>query len=285
MAHGVSFGGAVRCIGVASALGAPFPGCEAGPAALRERGLLDVLGRMGVATDWREVLPAGTGKLGPLLREVADTVENSILAGLRPLVIGGDHAIAAGTWRGVARGLGRVPGLIWLDAHLDAHTPATTPSGNPHGMPLAALLGLGDETMTGIPGPCLDPARVAVIGVRSYEPEESLHLASRGVRVYGAEEVAVRGLLEVFAEARARVNGSYWGISLDLDALDPVFAPGVSTPVSGGLSPDALLPLLAGLLHEPNFVALELAEYNPSRDQDGRTATFVIDLARVLAAA
>lgn len=274
----ISLDPVVRCIGVASALGAPFPGCDAGPAALRQAGLPEAIRGQGLVVHWEDVQPASIRSLGALLREVADKVHDAVLAGERPLIVGGDHAIAAGTWRGIGRGLGEPPGVIWLDAHLDAHTPRTTHTGNAHGMPLAALLGLGEETMTGIDGPLLDPARVAVIGVRSYEPEETEHLSALGVRVYMADEVTERGLPEIFREARVRVDGSYWGISLDLDSLDPADAPGVSTPVEGGLSPDELVRAMAGVLRLPHFVGMELVEYNPWRDEHGRTAQLAMQL-------
>jgi ornithine--oxo-acid transaminase len=224
------------------------------------------------------VQPASIHSLPSLLREVADMAHDAIAAGERPLIIGGDHAIAAGTWRGIGRGLGEPPGLIWLDAHLDAHTPRTTHTGNAHGMPLAALLGLGEEAMTGVDGPQLDPARLAVIGVRSYEPEETEHLAGLGVRVYMAEEVKARGLPEIFREARDHLDGGYWGISLDLDSLDPHYAPGVSTPVEGGLSPAELTQAMASVLRLPLFVGMELVEYNPWRDEHGRTAKLAMQL-------
>ncbi|WP_153146673.1 ornithine--oxo-acid transaminase [Dechloromonas sp. H13] len=270
----------VRCIGVASRFGAPFSGCERAPEVLRQAGLAAVLRHNGLAAEWLEMaIPEpSTAAIGILLRELADTTAAVILAGERPLVIGGDHSTAAGTWRGIGRALGQAPGLIWIDAHLDAHTPASTPSGNAHGMPLAALLGEGDPAMVDIPGPPLDPARTVVIGMRSCEPAEATRLAASGVRIFAMDEIAGRGLAEVFAEALRIVGNGPWGISLDLDAIDPEFAPGVSTAVAGGLLPASLRHEMRGVLRQRNCVGLEIAEYDPASDPDRRTAALVSDL-------
>jgi ornithine--oxo-acid transaminase len=276
----ISLNPAVRCIGVASALGAPAAGCDSGPDALHRAGLCSVIAHNGLAATWPVMLhpELSSAALGHLLAAVADATEAALRAGERPLVIGGDHAMAAGTWRGVGRALGEAPGLIWIDAHLDAHTPASSPSGNAHGMPLAALFGLGDPQLVEISGPPLDPRRTVVIGVRSYEPAEVACLGELGVRWYGMEEIEERGIEEVLAEARRLVGNGPWGVSLDLDALDPLPAPGVSTPVADGLLPEELLPGLRGILRERDCVALEIAEYNPLADPDGRTARLVLEL-------
>lgn len=286
MRRPISLNPAVRCIGVASALGASVAGCEDGPDALRRAGLCSVIAHNGMAAAWPQTLhpELSSGALGYLLAAVADAAEAALVAGERPLLVGGDHAMAAGTCRGIGRALGEAPGLIWIDAHLDAHTPASSPSGNAHGMPLAALFGLGDPQMSGIVGPPLDPARTVVIGVRSYEPEEAACLAELGVRWIGMPEIEERGLDEVLAEARRLLGNGPWGISLDLDAIDPLPAPGVSTPVPDGLQPEELLPALRGMLRERDCVALEIAEYNPSADRDGRTARLVLDLLDVASA-
>ncbi len=276
----ISLNPAVRCIGVASALGAPTTGCASGPEVLRQAGLCAVIGHHGLAADWPVMLhpELSADALGHLLVAVADEAAAALAVGERPLLVGGDHAMAAGTWRGVGRALGEAPGLIWIDAHLDAHTPASSPSGNAHGMPLAALFGHGDAQMTAIAGPPLDPARTVVIGVRSCEAAEIAFLDALGVRRYDSEEIEERGFDAVLAEARGRVGNGPWGVSLDLDALDPLAAPGVSTPVPGGLLPEDLLLGLRGILRERDCVALEIAEYNPAADPDRRTARLVVAL-------
>lgn len=276
----ISLNPSVRCIGVASSLGAPLPGAEKGPLCLKEGGLAAAIRHNGLAAEWSEILlpETSTAALPVLLAKVADATAAAIAEGHHPLVLGGDHSMAAGTWRGIGRALGKAPGLIWIDAHLDAHTPASSPSGNVHGMPLAALFGLGEPEMTGVPGPSLDPARTVVIGARSYEAAEVEHLAGLGVRIFAMDEIEARGLPDVFAEALQQVSNGPWGISLDLDVLDPVDAPAVSTPATGGISLAALRQAVRGVLRDRNCVGLEIAEYNPLNDIDNRTLRTIIAL-------
>ena len=275
----------VLAIPVPCALGGPDPEVARGPAQLAAAGLLD-----GVAgASWDAPLTPLAGarleSLGQLCRSLADRVAAAIAAGVLPLVVGGDHAIAAGTWRGVGRALGTPPGLIWLDAHLDAHTLATSCSGNPHGMSLAALLGFGAPELTGVPGPPLDPQHVCVIGARSFEPSEPALLRRLGVRVFAMDEIARRGLPEVFGEALAIAGPRYFGLSLDIDVINPAEAKGVDTPAPGGIAAAELLPLLRGLARLPGCRAIELAEYDPGQDGDGRTAAILCALVAGLFAA
>lgn len=266
-------------IGVASALGAPdfagTRGAAAAPQALRQAGVLTAIRRHGLNAGWEAMIEAPPGErlpaLAALLRTLADKTAACVAAGMRPLILGGDHAIAAGTWRGVGRALGRAPGLIWIDAHLDAHTPESSPSGNPHGMPLAALLGFGSPAMTGIEGPKLDPQRVAVIGVHSFETAEAELLQRLGVKVFTMKEISRRSLATVFAAALAIAgrDGQPFGVSIDLDAIDPREAPGVSTPVAGGLKGDALCLALEGLLRHRQLAAFEMSEFAPALDPLG----------------
>jgi arginase len=173
-------------------------------------------------------------------------------------------------------------GLIWIDAHLDAHTPQTSDSQAPHGMPLAALLGHGSEGMAGLYGwrGKLLPAHVVVIGARSYEPAEAELLAALQVRVMTMEEVLDRSFATCFDEARAIVkrDTAGWGLTLDLDGLDPLDAPGTGTPVETGIRLADAVHVLAGSGHDADFVAMELAEYNPLRDFGGRTAQAAMQL-------
>lgn len=267
----------LRVIDVAMALGAPIGGAEAAPATLRRAGLDERLRGLG----WRVVHQApgaADGGLGGLLRALADCCARPLPAGGRWLIVGGDHSLAAGSWRGIGRALGRAPGLLWIDAHLDAHTAHSSPSGRAHGMPLAALFGLGAHALAGVPGPALDPDRTLLIGTRSYEAAEYRRLRRLGVAVRAMPEIARCGLAPSFAAALARLAGAPWGLSLDVDALDPVLAPGVSTPVAGGLGAGELGAALRGLLHRRDCVALEIVEYNPRRDPDGRTAALLLEL-------
>jgi arginase len=167
-------------------------------------------------------------------------------------------------------------GLIWIDAHMDSHTFATTPSGQIHGMPLACLLGHGEATLTGIDGAeaKLRPEHVCLIGVRSFEVGEAALLHRLGVRVYDMEEIRRRGLSAVFDEALAivRQGTAGFGVSVDLDALDPAEEPGVGTPVPGGLRRAELADALSHLRGDRGFVAMEIVEYNPRRDRGHATA-------------
>lgn len=260
-------------IPVPCSLGGPDPEVASGPGVLASVGLLDGLS----SASWDVPLKPQPGprlpSLGQLCRSLAERVAAVIARGVLPLVVGGDHAIAAGTWRGVGRALGAPPGLIWLDAHLDAHTAESTPSGNLHGMPLAALLGVGVQELTGVPGPLLNPHHVCVIGARSFEPSEPALLHKLGVRVFTMAEIRVRGLAAVFAEALsiAAAAGTGFGLSIDVDVINPDEAPGVDTPAPGGLAAAELLPLLRGLALEPQCAAIELVEYDPGHDIAGHT--------------
>jgi arginase len=199
-----------------------------------------------------------------------------------PVVIGGDHSCAIGTWKGIARALApRGPlGLVWIDAHMDAHTPETSPSGMLHGMPLACLLGHGDPRLALEPAAALDPGRLCLVGVRSFESGEASLLERLGVRVFRMREIERRGLAPVMAEALAIArNGSGgYGVSLDLDAIDPRDAPGVGTAVRHGIRAAELRELFGRLAQDPALDALEIAEYNPARDRGGATARLIGDI-------
>ncbi len=185
-------------------------------------------------------------------------------------VIGGDHTAAIGTWSGVHYALQNDLGLIWIDAHMDSHTPETTLSGRLHGMPLACLLGYGYPALTGIleQTPKIKPENVCLIGVRSFEEGEAALLAKLNVRIYFIEEVKQRGIAEVLQEAITQVskNTVGYGISLDLDAIDPKNAPGVDVPELNGVNDQALLNALKIVAADPRLIATEIVEFDPSRD-------------------
>lgn len=201
-----------------------------------------------------------------------------------PVVLGGDHSIAIGTWSGVTAALKAQQklGLIWIDAHMDAHTSETTPSHNIHGMPVAALLGYGESSLINIAtqGPKLNPEHVVLIGVRSFEPAEADLLARLNVKVFFMDEVKQRGFAEVFAWAVNQVSAKTqgFGISIDLDAFDPTQAPGTGTRVPDGLNSLAVCQALFNLVHNPKFKALEIAEFDPVLDEHHKTATLVENL-------
>jgi arginase len=275
----------IELIGAAWGLGGADPGCADAPEALIPQ-VAESLARCG-----------GTVVLGPLLQPMpterrkqvavsklcgllAAAVSESMRQGRLPCVIGGDHSCAGGTWTGVARGLKGELGLIWVDAHMDSHTPGTSHTGRLHGMPLAWLLGQDDEQLYGLSVGVVDPERVALIGVRSFEPEEQERLARLGVRVFHIEEVNSRGLAAVFTDALAiATNGAAgFGISIDLDAVTPDEAPGVGTPVPDGIAAADLARVLRRVAGRPDLLAMELVEYLPRLDPDGRSARVAINL-------
>lgn len=200
------------------------------------------------------------------------------------IILGGDHSSAVGTWSGVASALksrGDL-GLIWFDAHMDSHTPETTPSNNIHGMPLASLLGFGDSALTEIliPTAKVKPENLCLIGIRSFEPPEQKLLENLGVRIFYMSEIEQRGITDVLTEALAIVtkNTAGFGISFDLDAIDPTEAPGVGSPAPKGISAPTLLNSLKTWQNHPKLLGLEIAEYNPHLDIDHRTADIAINL-------
>jgi arginase len=284
----------VAIIGAALDLGAGRRGVDMGPSAIRYAGLSDRLEHAGIEVEDRGNVESALAETQPtgadsarFLEEILETcvriareVEEARSAGLFPLVLGGDHSIAIGTLSGLAAfGTG---GVLWLDAHGDLNTPATTPSGNVHGMPLAAVLGVcgGEFSRDELRLPAVDPARVALVGVRSLDPGEQALVRELGLAVYTISDLDRRGVEPVIEEALARVSGgSFVHVSVDLDVVDPEFAPGVGDPVRGGLSyREAHLAL--ELVAEAGVLdSLELVEVNPIRDHENTTAGLAVELA------
>ena len=287
----------VSVIGVPLDLGAGRRGVDMGPSAMRNAGLVEKLRGLGreVVDEGNLVAPVVESLAGPgnenaryleeiagVLEALAERVRGARLAGRLPLILGGDHSIALGTVSGMAAagGGGRERiGLLWIDAHTDANTPETSPSGNLHGMPLAAILGKGPDALTRVggfaPGAArLSPANAAVIGARSVDPEEAAVVASLGVRVYTMEEVDRRGMSPVVDEALGIVLDGTGGfhLSFDVDALDPSAAPGVGTPVPGGLTVREVHTVMERAAATGGLRSLEVAEVNPVLDVRNRTA-------------
>lgn len=281
----------LHLVGAAVGEGASDGGCKWGAAALREHGIAQALAAAGRTVTWGDTVTAqpmlATSRLNAIegfSERLSGAVAQVLRQNQQPLVLGGDHSCAVGTWSAVAdhlRPQGAL-GLIWIDAHLDAHTPDTSDSQAPHGMPVAALLGHGSAGMTDLFGwrHKLQPQHLVIIGARSYEPAEKALLDRLGVRVMFMPEVLERGFATCFDEARTRVQAGTagWGISFDLDGLDPRDAPGTGTPVEQGIRLADALQVLAGCSQDPRFVALELTEYNPLRDFGGQTAQAATDL-------
>ena len=202
---------------------------------------------------------------------VSKQVEQAVLRGDFVLVIGGDHSLAMGTWSGVSNA-GRDFGLLWIDAHMDAHTYETTMSNNPHGMPVAALLGSGDREFVDLAKnlPILKPSGLIQMGIRSYEEDEKSFLELLGVKVaYHYKRHSYSGI-ECFGENRKLLLKTYpfFGVSLDIDGIDPIYCPGTGTPEGEGLELDDIVQSLKGIVFDSMCIGLEIVEYNPLLDQE-----------------
>jgi len=177
-------------------------------------------------------------------------------------------------------------GLIWIDAHMDSHTPATTESGRLHGMPLACLLGYGYPVLTSIlhAEPKVKPRNLCLIGVRSFEKAELEFLSKLGVRIYYMPEIKQRGFTAVLQEAVQHVSADTigYGISIDMDSIDPRDAPGVGVPEAGGIRRDAMIAGLSEIVSDPKCLATEITEFDPSQDVNHMTEKLVIDLLKIL---
>lgn len=282
-------------IGVASGWGAQQRGCEDGAESLYKKVALKSC-RVEQRYLWEILYPLFQDKhkkieleqVLPLIIEVnghiSHAVSDAIKRGYFPIVIGGDHSIAVGTWNGVkeSMGQGKKMGLIWVDAHMDSHVPGTSPSGAWHGMPLAALLGCGDPSFCqgNTKHPTLLPENVCLVGVRSFESGEEELLKRMKVKVFHMDEVKKRGFQEVMEEAIQIVskNTDGFGVSLDMDVIDPKEAPGVGSPEPGGIVSSDLFKMIALLTADPKLQAFEIVEYNPYKDRDDRTAYICLEI-------
>jgi arginase len=285
----------VAVIGAALDLGQARRGVDMGPSAIRYAGLDERLSGLGLAVRDRGNVTTAVPEATPVHDErarylpeildacaqVAAIVREAVAEGEHPLVLGGDHSVAIGSLSGLAAAHGRGGGVVWIDAHGDLNRPETSPSGNVHGMPLAAALGLAGPSFAhdGLVLPALDPHRVALVGVRSLDADEQELIRSVGIRVFTMSEIDRVGIERVMREALDRVAGpGFVHVSLDLDVLDPEVAPGVGTPVRGGLTyREAHLAL--ELLAEAGVArSLEVVEVNPILDVANATAQTAVEL-------
>jgi arginase len=284
----------VAIIGAALDLGAGRRGVDMGPSAIRYAGLAERLSSLGYGClDWGNVETAvqeaiqeqdASARYLPEIKaacgRVGQLVGHAVAEGFLPLVLGGDHSIAMGTLGGMAGATGP-GGVLWIDAHGDLNAPADSPSGNVHGMPLGAALGRAPGVFESVawPIPALDPDRVVLLGVRSLDEGERAFIRETGIGVYTMSELDRRGVEPAVREALDRVAGApFVHVSLDMDVVDPEFAPGVGTPVRGGLSyreAHLALELVAesGLLR-----SLEVVEVNPILDRGNETAALAVEL-------
>jgi arginase len=291
----------IRILGVPLDMGASRRGVDMGPSAMRVAGLearLEALGHRvadggNIRVEVAETRASGS-KNAHYLSEIAETCARTAEAviatleeGAMPLVLGGDHSLAAGSVSGVAefyRRRGEKIGLIWIDAHSDINTPETSPSGNVHGMPLAALLGLGPEPLSNLRGfaPKVAAENTVLIGVRDIDAAERANIRRAGIsEVYTMRDIDERGMRAVMEEAlRAAGRGTAgYHVSLDLDWIDPEDAPGVGTPVRGGATYREAHLAMEILADHGRLLSFEIVEVNPVIDEHNRTADLAVELA------
>jgi len=284
----------VAVIGAALDLGSGRRGVDMGPSAIRYAGLEERLRRIGYrCLDWGNVETAVQeaveesdvrARYLPEIRaacsRVARLVAHAVDEGLRPLVLGGDHSVALGTLGGLAA-RGDVGGVLWIDAHGDLNSPDDSPSGNVHGMPLAAAIGEGGPLFAGEGWnlPAVDPSRVALVGVRSLDPGEQDRIRRLGLKVFTMSDIDRIGIERAMRESLAHVAGpGFVHVSLDMDVLDPEVAPGVGTPVRGGLSYREAHLALELVAESGLGGSLEVVEVNPILDRENATALLAVEL-------
>ena len=281
-------------------LGAGRRGVDMGPSALRLAGMNERLTSLGyevrdfgnVVVDQPESLPIGhqTARYLPQIAQtcgrLADLVETAAAEGDTPLVLGGDHSIAVGTVAGMSRFLrkqGKKLGLIWIDAHADMNTPDSSPSGNVHGMPLACCIGIGPPELTNMDGhmPKVDPANAALVGLRDVDRAEKPRVQSTGVQAFTMRSIDEQGLQSVIRQAIEIASRGTAGfhLSFDMDAVDPDEAPGVGTPVRGGLTYREAHLAMEMICDSSKMLSIEIVEVNPVLDQANRTAMLGVELA------
>jgi arginase len=291
----------IRVLGVPLDLGASRRGVDMGPSALRVAGLearLEALGHQvtdggNIRVEIAETQASGSGNAHYLAEitetctHTADAAFDTLQAGLTPLLLGGDHSLAAGSVSGVTRYYrqrNQKVGLVWFDAHCDINTPQTSPSGNVHGMPLAALLGLGPEPLANIYGyaPKIAPENVVLIGIRDIDAAERDNIRRAGIsHVYTMRDIDERGMRAVMEESlRAAASGTVgYHVSLDMDWIDPEDAPGVGTPVRGGATYREAHLAMEILADHGRLISFEIVEVNPVIDEHNRTADLAVELA------
>jgi arginase len=289
----------IRIIGVPMDLGQSRRGVDMGPSALRVAGLQSRLKQLGhtvedignVAVKQPEEQPYGE-KRAKYLNEIAETcrglaemTEQTLSEGLLPVVLGGDHSIAIGSCSGVSdffRKQSKKIGYLWLDAHGDMNTPESSPSGNVHGMPLAALIGYGAPELVELLGykPKVEPRNVAIVGVRDLDAKERRLVKDSGVHALTMRDIDERGMREVMSEALRFAMDDTDGVavSLDMDVIDPSDAPGVGTPVRGGITYREAHLAMEMIADSEAMVSLEIVEINPVIDLHNTTALLGVEM-------
>ncbi|MGB8645763.1 MAG: arginase [Anaerolineae bacterium] len=286
----------INLIGVPLDFGAGRRGVDMGPSAIRYAGLAEQLTGLGHTVhdtgnthvpvmetcQWEDPKLRYLNCILAVARRLADRVASTLRQGHFPLVLGGDHSLSLGSVRGAASE--KKIGLIWVDAHGDFNTTETTPSGNIHGMPLAALAGLGDARLVTLGRKAritVDPMHIAVVGARDLDPGEKTLLRDSGVAVFATEQIDRLGMYQVLCRAIDVASRGTEGIylSFDLDAIDPVYAPGVGTAVDGGLTYREAHMVCEMVAETGRLVGMDLVEVNPILDERNRTARMAVELA------
>ncbi len=280
-------------------LGADRRGVDMGPSAVRVADLNARLSALGYEVTDAGNIPVrnpemlsvthGNAKYLPEIAEacqkLADQVEAALESGSIPIVLGGDHSIAIGSVGGLSafhHKRNQKVGVIWFDAHGDMNTPESSPSGNIHGMPFAAILGRGAKELTHISGfgPKVEPEDCVLIGARSVDPEEAVALRASGIRVVTMRELDERGMSAVMDEAMwlasRRTTGFH--VTMDMDFVDPDFAPGVGTPVPGGPTYRESHLAMEKVADSGKMLSFELTEINPVFDVSNKTAELGVQL-------
>jgi arginase len=289
----------IRIIGVPMDLGASRRGVDMGPSALRVAGLQARLKQLGRQVEDIGNIPVRQPEeqhygeknakyleeIAATCKDVAEIVRKTLDEDLIPLVLGGDHSIAVGTAAGVAqhfRKEGKRAGLVWLDAHGDMNTPESSPSGNVHGMPLASIVGHGPSELVDLGGvkPMVEPRNVVLVGVRDLDSKERKLIRESGAHVFTMRDIDERGMREVMAEALRFAGDETSGVSvsLDMDFVDPSDAPGVGTPVRGGVTYREAHLALEMIADTKSLVSFELVEINPVIDLHNTTALLGVEL-------
>ena len=290
---------AVSILGVPLGYGASMAGVDIGPAALRVARLNQRIARLGYSVDDRGDMRLERPRTYPeegerlkYVREISNAcaqlaveVEAILAADHLPLILGGDHSIAIGSFAGVAsyyKKKQQTLGLIWFDAHADMNIPESTPSGNIHGMPLAALLGYGTPELVTVAGfaPKLDPRLVAHVGARDIDPGERELIRKLGVRFFTMREIDERGMSACMDEAIRIASGGTAGyaVTFDVDVLDPGDAPGSGTLVRGGLTYREAHLGMEKIAEAGGMRALEIVEINTALDVNNKTAELGVEL-------
>jgi arginase len=289
----------IRIIGVPMDLGQSRRGVDMGPSALRVAGLQSRLKALGhavedignVSVKQPEEQPYGE-KRAKYLNEIAETcrglaemTERTLAEGFVPVVLGGDHSIAVGSFSGVSnyfRGQSKRVGYLWLDAHGDMNTPESSPSGNVHGMPLAAIMGYGAPELVDLLGfkPKAEPGNIVIVGARDLDAQERKIVKKSGIHVFTMRDIDERGMREVMSDALKYAMDDTAGVavSLDMDFVDPADAPGVGTPVRGGVTYREAHLAMEMIADTESMVSLEVVEINPILDEHNRTALLGVEL-------